>query len=214
MGITERKQREKEQRRQDIILTAEEIIFSRGIETATVDAVAEAAELSKGTVYLYFKNKEELIAAVFHRGMDLLQKMMVDAAVANRSAIEKLRGLGKVYLDFAREYPDHFALMLAKELHKMDADETKPEAVSCIRAGLDVLNILKMTLIEGIQEGSVRADVDPAQLALIIWGQIHGVIAIASQKASCEHFREFCIIDLETIVPATIDVIIKGIQRR
>lgn len=212
MGITERKQREKEQRRLDIIIAAEEVFFTRGIATATLDEVADKAELSKGTLYLYFKNKEELIAAVFHRGMDILQKMMIDEALGNAGAIEKMRSLGKVYLDFAKQYPGHFSLMLEKELHKLDADETKPEAVSCIQAGLHVLNLLKMIIIEGIQQKSIRPDIDPAQLALIIWGQIHGVIAVASQEVGCDHFKQFCDFDLESIVLATIDVIIKGIK--
>jgi TetR/AcrR family transcriptional regulator len=212
LGITERKQREKEQRRLDIIIAAEEVFFSRGLETATVDEVAEKAELSKGTLYLYFKNKEELIAAVFHRGMNILQKMMIEKALSSSDAIEKMRSLGKAYLDFAKRYPGHFSLMLEKELHKLDADDTKPEAVSCIQAGLNVLNMLKMIIIEGIQQKSIRNDIDPAQLALIIWGQIHGVIAIASQEADCDHFKEFCDYDLESIVLTTIDIIIRGIR--
>ncbi len=213
MGISERKLREKEQRRLDIVLAAEKVFFSRGIHLATVDDVAEAAELSKGTLYLYFKNREELIAAVFHRGMDILQKMMVDAALQCTSAIDKIRILGKVYLDFAKKYPDHFSLMLTKELHKLEVDETKPEAVSCIKSGLQLLNMLKMIIIEGMQEGSIRKDIDPARMALIVWGQIHGVIAIASQEERCEHFQQFCQFSLESVVNATIDVIINGIKQ-
>ena len=213
MGISERKQREKEQRRQDIIIAAEKVFFSKGMHVATVDDVAEAAELSKGTLYLYFKNREELIAAVFNRGMAILQKMMVSAALQNSLAIDKIRTLGKVYLDFAQGYPDHFALMLEKELHKLDVDDSKPEAIACIQSGLQLLNMLKMLIIEGIQQESIRPDIDPAQMALIVWGQIHGVIAIASQEERCEHFQQFCAFDLESVVTSTIDVIINGIKR-
>ena len=60
MGIAERKEREKEHRRNTILDAAEEVFFSKGINLATMDEVAERAELSKGTLYLYFKNKEEL----------------------------------------------------------------------------------------------------------------------------------------------------------
>lgn len=214
MGVSERKQREKEQRRLDIILAAEKVFFSKGMHLATVDDVALAAELSKGTVYLYFGNREELIAAVFRRGMDMLQKMMIDAALKCSRAIEKIQVLGRVYLDFAKEYPDHFALMHEKELHKLDAGDSKPEAEACYQSGVQVLTMLKMVVVEGVQEGTIRADIDPSRLAFIIWGQIHGVITIASQEEKCEHFQQFCEFDLESIVLSTIDLIINGIRRQ
>ena len=59
MGIAERKEREKLQRRKDIIDAAEKVFFYRGFESATMDEIAEKVELSKGTLYLYFKSKEE-----------------------------------------------------------------------------------------------------------------------------------------------------------
>ncbi|MBN1579044.1 MAG: TetR/AcrR family transcriptional regulator [Chitinispirillaceae bacterium] len=211
MGISERKQREKEQRRHDIILAAEGVFFSKGIHVATVDEVAEAAELSKGTLYLYFKNREELIAAVFHRGMDLLQQMMVGSSLQSSKAIDKIRALGRVYLDFAKKHPDHFALLLEKELHRLAMDDSTPEAQSCVESGLQLLTMLKLLIIQGIQEGSIRNDIDPARMALIVWGQIHGVIAIASQEEHSDHFQKFCSFDLESIVTTTIEMIVNGI---
>ena len=60
MGISERKEREKEQRRKDIIDSAEKVFFEKGLNNSTMDEVAKQAELSKGTLYLYFKSKEEI----------------------------------------------------------------------------------------------------------------------------------------------------------
>ncbi|MEO8168159.1 MAG: helix-turn-helix domain-containing protein, partial [bacterium] len=60
MGIIERKEREKEHRREDIIAAAQKIFFEKGLPSATMDEIAEAAELSKGTLYLYYKSKEDL----------------------------------------------------------------------------------------------------------------------------------------------------------
>ncbi len=60
MGILERKEKEKQQRRDDILGAAKEVFFSKGLMSATMDEIAEKAELSKGTLYLYFASKEEL----------------------------------------------------------------------------------------------------------------------------------------------------------
>lgn len=61
MGTTERKKREKERRRNTIIDAAEKVIFSKGLDQSTMTEIAQEAELSKGTLYLYFKNFLNLI---------------------------------------------------------------------------------------------------------------------------------------------------------
>ena len=61
MGIQERKEREKLQRREDIIDAAEKVFFKKDLDSATMDDVANEAELSKGTLYIYFKSKKFFI---------------------------------------------------------------------------------------------------------------------------------------------------------
>ncbi len=68
MGIEERKQREKEERYNVIVDAAETVIFSKGIEQATMEEIAREAELSKGTLYLYFRSKNELYTAIARFG--------------------------------------------------------------------------------------------------------------------------------------------------
>ena len=61
MGIQERKEREKERRRQQIMVAAKRVFSEKGFNKATMEDIAHEAELSPGTLYLYFKNKEELV---------------------------------------------------------------------------------------------------------------------------------------------------------
>ncbi len=89
MGIAERRKREKEQRKVDIIDAAESVFFSKGWQTATMDDVADAAELSKATLYLYFKNKEELYAAILLRGSEMLYDMFISAVENNTTGIDQ-----------------------------------------------------------------------------------------------------------------------------
>ena len=92
MGTAERREREKEQRRNDIIDAAERVFFNKGLENATMDDVAEHAELSKGTLYLYFKSKEELYLAIHLRGNLILKEMFEAAVKKPKTGIEKVRG--------------------------------------------------------------------------------------------------------------------------
>jgi AcrR family transcriptional regulator len=64
MGIKERKEREKERRRQQIMVAAKRVFSVKDFNRATMEDIAKEAELSPGTIYLYFKNKEELFASL------------------------------------------------------------------------------------------------------------------------------------------------------
>jgi AcrR family transcriptional regulator len=64
MGIQERKTREKERRRQQIMVAAKRVFVEKGFTKATMEDIAKDAELSAGTLYLYFKNKNELYASL------------------------------------------------------------------------------------------------------------------------------------------------------
>ena len=64
MGIQERKEREKERRRQQIIVAAKRVFSGKGFNKATMEDIAKEAELSPGTIYIYFKNKDELYASL------------------------------------------------------------------------------------------------------------------------------------------------------
>ena len=61
------KEQRREERRQQILDAAEKVFFSKGVAAATMDEVAAEAELSKGTLYLYFKSKDEIILSIFER---------------------------------------------------------------------------------------------------------------------------------------------------
>ena len=72
MGIHERKEREKERRRQQIMVAAKRVFSVSGFSKSTMEDIAREAELSPGTIYLYFKNKDELYASLSVRILQYL----------------------------------------------------------------------------------------------------------------------------------------------
>ncbi len=64
MGIQERKRRERKRRRRQIMTAARKVFSIKGFTKTTMEDIAREAELSPGTLYLYFKNKEELYASL------------------------------------------------------------------------------------------------------------------------------------------------------
>jgi AcrR family transcriptional regulator len=95
MGITERREREKERRRNEILDAAEKVFFSKGITFATMDDIAAAAELSKGTLYLYFNRKQAVYLSITERAIQKLQSMFEQAIMGIPNGINKVKAIGE-----------------------------------------------------------------------------------------------------------------------
>ncbi len=85
-GTASRRERERAQRRDDILRAAREVFFQRGFHTVTVDDIAVAAEVGKGTVYLYFDTKETILAHLLLEGLDHARRR-VGSGLRGRSAL-------------------------------------------------------------------------------------------------------------------------------
>jgi AcrR family transcriptional regulator len=107
MSIAERKEREKEQRRNDILSAAEKLFFARGYDNVTMDDIAKAVELNKATIYLYFKDKESLYFTVVLHGVHILNEMVREREGKAKTGFDKLWEIGHAYVSFARKYPDY-----------------------------------------------------------------------------------------------------------
>jgi Transcriptional regulator len=110
-----RREREKEERRQSILQAAREVFLEKGFFRATMDDVAERAEVSKGTLYLYFESKETLLAHLLLEGLDSLYSYLEEAFAPDRplTADERLCRLGWAYLRFFQEEPHYFRFLMA-----------------------------------------------------------------------------------------------------
>lgn len=188
MGITERREREKQQRQNDIIDAAEHIFFSKGLTEAKMDDVAEEAELSKGTLYLYFKSKEDLYFAICLRGLKIMENLFREAANKARTGLEKTKAIGKAYHQFFKEYPDYFHVMIHFESHPKDFGKAAKEGTEYTDPGEKTLGILAAALKQGIQDGTVRPEIDPKQTAVVLWGQTYGIIQLIALKG--KHLEE------------------------
>jgi AcrR family transcriptional regulator len=182
MGIAERREREKEQRHNAIIDAAEKVFFSQGLEHATMDDVAERAELSKGTLYLYFKSKEELYLAIHLRGNLILKKMFEDAVARFDRGIEKVKAIGQAYMEFYQKYPDYFHAMIYYESRVFDYQDQNSIAMQCVEMGKTTLDILINAIEFGKQDGSIRPEIDAKKTAISLWGQSTGIIQIITLK--------------------------------
>jgi AcrR family transcriptional regulator len=143
VGIHERKEREKEQRREEILDAAQRVFFEKGLSNATMDEIAETAELSKGTLYLYYKSKEDLYLAVMMRGMEILLEMLSEIAMSNDSVPKMLIRLRDAYTAYFNNHRDYFRMMhflQTPQFHKQVDDEMRRNCRTLNRRVWDPVN--------------------------------------------------------------------------
>lgn len=191
MGILERKQREKEQRRNEILDAAEKIIFSKGLEQASMDEIAEMAELSKGTLYLYFKNKEDLYLAINQRGLELfynkLEKTIQDNEKEN--GLNQMIKLGETYYHFCEEYPNY--VFSSTHYHTRNADSEACDFQEHYQQRERILNLVADTIQRGMDDKSLKADLDPKPTAFLMWRATVGILETITfeKREISEYFK-------------------------
>ncbi len=181
MSIIDRREREKQMRRESIIDAAEKMFFAKGIAASTVDEIAEASELSKGTVYLYFKTKEELYMAIVERCMHQLIDMFHEAVGSAESGLEKVKALGKAMFAYYEKCPCHFsALFYHHENVPMELDLDDPHLVPLVEDMNTMAEVSFEAIRIGVADGTIRPDLDPKKASFAIYSMVLGLIRMVA----------------------------------
>jgi AcrR family transcriptional regulator len=182
--ITERRGEEKERRRAEILDAAEALYAGKGWDALTVDQVARSARLSRALVYVYFRDKEELLFAIGERAMRLLRDRFIAAAAGHTLGMDQVEAIGRAYMGYAFEFPHYFDFCSRFQAHSASIDPGSHEG-ACQVAGDEVLGAVVQPIETGLGDGSIRPDVgDPKLFAVTLWAFTHGVIQLATTKGS------------------------------
>ncbi len=169
MGITERREREREEVRQKILDAARDLFMTEGYERVTMRAIAEAIEYSPTAIYLHFEDKDDLVLALCREDFGrLLAVMQLQAPPAD--PVEWLRQLGRAYATFALENPNHYRFMF---LSPRKPDH-KPEPSD---PGHQSYEVLRSAVAKAVETGALSSrGVDT--IAQVMWSSLHGAVAL------------------------------------
>lgn len=212
MGISERRIREKHQRSEDILDAAEHVFFGQGWQQATMDDVAARAELSKGTLYLYFKSKEELYLGINLRAIQLLHDKFSLALDSQPTGMEQLMAIGQAYANFWREFPNYFDTLLHFEAVRIAGIEQSAMAESYHEWGRRVNGLVAQAVANGIEDRSIRRDVDPMQTSVLLWATCSGMIQLLARKA--DYLSERCGTTADGFMAGYYDLIRRALEPR
>jgi len=205
----ERRSREKVRRQQEILLAARRVFFSKGIHLATVDDVAAAADLSKGSIYLYFDNKETLLAHLLLEGLQVLLQELEAASSSpeSLSAEQRVCKLARAYYQFAQEHPYDFRLLMAIDRGGFQDSVPADVYARILTDSIQGLEMVAEAVRLGVEEGSFVA-ADPAQAAGSLWAALHGVLVLMGHSLRRQMFGA----DLEEMFESTLEFQLRGLR--
>ena len=182
--LAERRQEEKERRRAEILDAAEAVVGSSGWDELTMDQVARRARLSRALVYVYFKDKVDLMYGICERGLVMLRQRFDEAVARNKTGLDQITAIGRAYIAFSQEFPVYFDIVARCELREVNTADASANESACQLAGDGVHGLMVAVLEAGVRDGSIRADIgNPMLAATALWGFTHGVIQLAVTKA-------------------------------
>ena len=209
MGIQERKEREKERRRQQIMVAAKRVFSDKGFNKATMEDIAQEAELSPGTLYLYFKNKEELYASLSLR---ILQYLLIRVEHVNddkeADPQEKLTALMDAMYDVYEFDP----LIIINMFHLQSSETLRnlsPQLMEEIKnLSRKSLGSIAKIFEKGVEQG-LFYDCHPVALADTFWAMFSGVVLWLTSKKLIDEQKDY----LKQTLELAFEIFGRGIKK-
>ncbi|MBI4766782.1 MAG: TetR/AcrR family transcriptional regulator [Deltaproteobacteria bacterium] len=208
MGITERKEREK-QARINLIKKSARIMFQKkGFEAAKMEEIAEHAEISKATIYKYFKSKDDLFYEMMQEHLTKLYKDLVEIRTRQKDPEKTIKLIIEETYNFYRKYSDIYHLVTglkSSEIKKLlPAD--KAGNLKVIMASN--LKQLELTLKDGIEKRIFRR-IEPMVGAVILWNMFMGIVKYQENRLDVgkKDYRK-------STLDAGVDLLLWGLKKR
>jgi AcrR family transcriptional regulator len=177
MGIAERKEKQKQDIRKAILDASMKLFTEQGFENVSIRKIADLIEYSPTTVYLYFKDKNEILFNLHEIGFQKMAEYNSELWTI-KNPLVRLHKMGENYIRFGLENPECYNLMFVLQAPM----EALKGMENCDwRSGDQALGRLKETLQECMDKNLIeKTDVD--SMAMAIWGMVHGMVSLAISK--------------------------------
>lgn len=209
MGIQERKKRERERRRQQIIVAAKRVFSEKGFSKSTMEDIAREAELSPGTLYLYFKNKDELYASLSLRILQYLNIRLEDVKKEKDiNPRQKIASIKEALYDVYQFDP-----MILINMFHLQSSETLKNLSSPLLENITDLSLNSLEVLARIFKTGTRQneylDRHPAALADIVWSLFTGVVLWEESKRMIDDEKDF----LKPTLDVAFEIFARGITK-
>jgi AcrR family transcriptional regulator len=170
MGITDRRQRQKDEVRASILDSAWEMVLTEGWHSLSIRKIADAIEYSVPVIYSHFESKDAILLEFNRKGYRLLTEKLVEAKAGAMSPAEQIRGMGRAYWKFAFTNKEYYQLMFGLGMPTCEAIRRIPEMVG--------FNEVITTSIVSMIPPAQDLPFDPLLKYQSFWSMLHGLVSI------------------------------------
>jgi len=178
LSLEERRKKEREKRRNAILRAARKLFFERGFKFVTVDSIAAHAELSKGSIYLYFESKEEIYVQILIADNIEFHKRISNFFDKQASAAEFLLDFARIYVDYFLYDKELFRIFMAFMIRSDQMTLSEEQNNNLMRTANDNIHIIGEILQKGVDSGEFSPELNVRQAQNAIWGLLNGIISL------------------------------------
>jgi len=184
MGISERKERQKAELRQQILKAARDIVLRDGFATLTMRKIADAIEYAPGTLYLYFESRDEIAKQLCIQGyQELFDFLQPVAAIAD--PCDRLIALAESYVRFGMTHATTYRLIFMEEPKLTSAALAAVPIDASDGPGMQAFQLLVRIFDDLKANHGLVMDADSVRFAQLLWTSLHGIVSL---KLTCSSF--------------------------
>lgn len=203
MGVKERKLRQKHFLRQEILDAASELFVKEGYENVSMRRIADKIEYSPTTIYLYFRDKADLLEQVCHETFSRLSSVLKAILDQPEDPLRRLRSGLIAYVHFGLENPHHYR---ATFMMPIPEGFDKARYTRQDSPGLQAFDFLRRCVFDCISAGKIRVP-DPELASQTLWCAAHGVTSLLITHS---HFPW---VGSEQVIESVVDTAIAGLSQ-
>ncbi len=177
-----RKKEPRSVHRENIVSAASSLFMEKGIAAVSMDDIAKAARYSKATLYVYFKNKEEIVGILVLNSMKKLYDYISSALIQHKNTKARYDFICRGLVQYHEEFPFYFKMVLDKINIDFESQDYLPEEKETYQIGEAINEKIKNFLLSGMEKGDLRGDLEIMPAIFNFWGMLSGIIQLATNK--------------------------------
>jgi AcrR family transcriptional regulator len=211
-----RKQREIDLRKQIIFEAAEKLFLSKGYEDTTMDQIANESEFSKGTLYNYFKSKDDLYLAIGTKAYEIIIEYTRTFIEKKDPGTDQLKAVGYAYYEFTKKNPNYshiFHDIAVKLPHVAQKPKNKLTVIekAYLNKGEAYRKLFRDVIVKAIKTKTIRSDKDPVLIGFTLFMMTSGIMKELEQHQNTLETLKF---DGDEIIDFVFEMIAAGLKPR
>ncbi len=194
----QRRSQEKQEVRAAILQASSELFLERGYASFSLRQVAERIGYSPGTIYLYFRDKDDVLITIMAEGVTRFTEMLT-AAAATPDPRERLAQIGRAYIAFGVGYPAYYQLMFMQRTDYLIRGDNALEPI------LKLFELWRSVVEAAMQACVIRAG-DPVSTGDTLWALLHGIVSIVLLMPNFDQAR------IDAMTATAIEMISHGVH--